>query len=73
MILEYLLNKAIEWCKTRHSTVRKLSEIEKKVEEIKMHMKKDLDGYADTCKVLQGEVEGYDHMILENMIEQIEI
>ena len=48
------------------------SEIELKVEEMKLQIKADLDTYIKACVSLQKEAIDYDNMILENSIQQIE-
>ena len=48
------------------------SEIELKVEEMKLQIKADLDTYKKGCVSLQKNAVNYDNMILENTIQQIE-
>ena len=48
------------------------SEIELKVEEMKLQIKADLDIYIKGCMSLQKNAVNYDNMILENAIQQIE-
>ncbi len=48
------------------------SEIEVKVEEMKLQIKADLDTYIKDCVSLQKNAVNYDNMILENAIQQIE-
>lgn len=48
------------------------SEIELKVEEMKLQIKTDLDTYIRSCVSLQKNAVNYDNMILENAIQQIE-
>lgn len=48
------------------------SEIELKVEEMKLQIKTDLDSYIRSCVSLQKNAVNYDNMILENAIQQIE-
>lgn len=48
------------------------SEIELKVEEMKLQIKADLDTYIKGCISLQKNAVNYDYMILENAIQQIE-
>ena len=52
--------------------LRVKSEIELKVEEIKLRIKNDLDTYIKECISLQKNAINYDNMILENAIQQIE-
>lgn len=48
------------------------SEIELKVEEMKLQIKADLDTYIKGCVSLQKNAVNYDNMILENAIQQME-
>lgn len=48
------------------------SEIELKVEEMKLQIKADLDAYIKGCVSLQKNAVNYDNMVLENAIQQIE-
>lgn len=48
------------------------SEIELKVEEMKLQIKADLDAYIKGCVLLQKNAVNYDNMVLENAIQQIE-
>jgi hypothetical protein len=48
------------------------SEIELKVEEMKLQIKADLDAYIKDCVSLQKNAVNYDNMVLENTIQQIE-
>lgn len=48
------------------------SEIELKVEEMKLQIKTDLDTYIKGCVSLQKNAVNYDNMVLENAIQQIE-
>lgn len=48
------------------------SEIELKVEEMKLQIKTDLDIYIKGCVSLQKNAVNYDNMVLENTIQQIE-
>lgn len=48
------------------------SEIELKVEEMKLQIKTDLDTYIKGCVSLQKNAVNYDNMVLENTIQQIE-
>ena len=48
------------------------SEIELKVDEMKLQIKADLDTYIKGCVSLQKNAVNYDNMILENAIQQIE-
>ncbi len=48
------------------------SEIELKVEEMKLQIKADLDAYIKDCVSLQKNAVNYDNMVLENAIQQIE-
>lgn len=48
------------------------SEIELKVEEMKLQIKADLDTHLKGCVSLQKNAVNYDNMILENAIQQIE-
>jgi len=48
------------------------SEIELKVEEMKLQIKADLDTYIKGSVSLQKNAVNYDNMILENAIQQIE-
>ena len=48
------------------------SEIELKVEEMKLQLKTDLDIYIKGCVSLQKNAVNYDNMVLENTIQQIE-
>ena len=48
------------------------SEVELKVEEMKLQIKADLDTYIKGCVSLQKNAVNYDNMILENAIQQIE-
>lgn len=48
------------------------SEIELKVEEMKLQIKADLDAYIKGCLSLQKNAVNYDNMVLENAIQQIE-
>lgn len=48
------------------------SEIELKVEEMKLQIKADLDAYRKDCVSLQKNAVNYDNMVLENAIQQIE-
>lgn len=47
------------------------SEIELKVEEMKLQIKADLDAYIKDCVSLQKNAVNYDNMVLENTIQQI--
>lgn len=47
------------------------SEIELKIDEMKLQIKNDLDTYINGCIALQKNAVNYDNMILENMIQQI--
>lgn len=48
------------------------SEIELKVEEMKLQIKAYLDVYIKDCVSLQKNAVNYDNMVLENAIQQIE-
>lgn len=48
------------------------SEIELKVEEMKLQIKAYLDAYIKDCVSLQKNAVNYDNMVLENAIQQIE-
>lgn len=48
------------------------SEIELKVEEMKLQIKTDLDIYIKGCVSLQKNAVNYDNMVLETTIQQIE-
>lgn len=48
------------------------SEIELKVEEMKLQIKADLDAYIKDCVSLQKNAVNYDNMVLKNAIQQIE-
>lgn len=48
------------------------SEIELKVEEMKLQIKTDLDAYTKDRVSLQKNAVNYDNMVLENAIQQIE-
>lgn len=48
------------------------SEMELKVEEMKLQIKTDLDAYIKDCVSLQKNAVNYDNMVLENAIQQIE-
>lgn len=48
------------------------SEIELKVEEMKLQIKADLNAYIKDCVSLQKNAVNYDNMVLENAIQQIE-
>lgn len=48
------------------------SEIELKIEEMKLQIKTDLDTYIKGCVSLQKNAVNYDNMVLKNAIQQIE-
>lgn len=52
--------------------MRVKSDIELKVEEMKLQIKADLDTYIKDCVSLKKNAVNYDDMILENAIQQIE-
>lgn len=49
------------------------SEIELKVEEMKLQIKADLDTYIKGCVSLQKNAVNYDNMILENAINKLNV
>lgn len=56
----------------RKTILRVKSDIELKVEEMKLQIKADLDTYIKCCVSLKKNAVNYDDMILENAIQQIE-
>lgn len=56
----------------RKTILRVKSDIELKVEEMKLQIKADLDTYIKGCVSLKKNAVNYDDMILENAIQQIE-